>query len=379
MRVVHLTRTLDPAAGGLPVVPVRLAAAQAAAGLVVAVYAERDAAAGESPPAVARGVPGVDRVDFGWLPPAGRAAMLGRGPAPVALRAALAGADVLHLHGVWEPVAFAAARAARALGVPYAVAPHGMLDPWSLAQKRWKKRLALALGWRGVLNRAAFLHALNADEADLLGPLRLTAPVEVIPNGVFLEEIEPLPPAEEFGAPRPYVLFLSRLHMKKGLDVLADAFARLAKVRPDVSLVVAGPDGGARADFERRVAAAGVSDRVRLTGPLAGRTKWAALAGAAAFCLPSRQEGFSMAILEALAARVPAVVTDACHFPEVASAGAGRVVALDAAAVARGLAEALDPAAGRAMGAAGRELVEGRFTWAQAAARSLEAYARIRP
>src|SRR5205814_797387 len=135
--------------------------------------------------------------------------------------------------------------------------------------------------------------------------------------------------------------------------------------------------GGARADFERRVAAVGLGGRVHLVGPLSGRDKWAALAGAACFCLPSRQEGFSMAILEALACRVPVVVSEACHFPEVAESGAGEVVPLDAAAVAAALGRVLaDPEAAGRMGAAGRLLVEGRFTWRRAAERSLETYER---
>jgi glycosyltransferase involved in cell wall biosynthesis len=284
---------------------------------------------------------------------------------------------------MWEPVIWAAAGAARHARRPYLLAPHGMLDPWSLAQRSWKKRLALALGWRRLLDQAAALHVLNADEARLLGPLRLAVPTAIIPNGIFLEEVEPLPSPCAFAADRPglggrpYVLFLSRLHYKKGLDYLAAAFARLAAVRPDVQLVVAGPDGGARADFEQRVARAGLSGRVHVVGPLAGRNKWAALAGATCFCLPSRQEGFSMAILEALACRVPVVVSEACHFPEVTEVGAGEVVPLDAAAIAAALDRVLaDPVSAGRMGAAGRRLVEGRFTWRRAAEQSVETYER---
>src|SRR5207253_6602065 len=109
----------------------------------------------------------------------------------------------------------------------------------------------------------------------------------------------------------PYILFLSRLHMKKGLDVLAEAFRTIAAKRSGVHLVVAGPDDGARADFVNRIEAAKLNDRVHLVGSLHGSEKWAALQGAACFVLPSRQEGFSVAILEALASRTSVVVTQA--------------------------------------------------------------------
>ena len=259
-----------------------------------------------------------------------------------------------------------------------------MLDPWSLSQKRWKKRLALALGWRTVLNRAAALHLLNEDESRLVAGLGLTAPVEIIPIGVPLEEIDQGRPGAFAArhpalAGHPYVLFVSRLHFKKGLDYLADAFRLVADRHPDARLVVVGPDGGARADFEGRVKAAGLSGRVHVLGPVSTRDKWDALAGAACFCLPSRQEGFSMAILEALAARVPAVISEACHFPEVGEHGAGEVVPLDAAAVAAALDRALsDPDRRREMGAAGRRLVEERYTWARVAETSLDVYQRAR-
>jgi glycosyltransferase involved in cell wall biosynthesis len=261
-----------------------------------------------------------------------------------------------------------------------------MLDPWSLAQKRWKKKLALALGYRAMLNRAAALHLLNADEQHLLAPLRLRSPGVVLPNGVFLEEIDPLPPPSAFAqsypalADKPYVLFISRLHYKKGLDYLAEAFRLVAGRRPEARLVVAGPDDGARADFERRVSGPELAGRVLLVGPLYGAAKWAALAGAACFCLPSRQEGFSVAVLEAMACRTPAVVSEACHFPEVAEAGAGAVVPLDAERIADALDGFLgDPDARRRAGEAGRRLVETQSTWPAVAARSLELYRSLAP
>jgi glycosyltransferase involved in cell wall biosynthesis len=383
MRILHLIDALDPERGGPPVVAACLAAAQASLGHQTSILAWHwEGADARTDQAMAR-VPGFGRVGRHSLGPISRLRFVLPRAASAALKAALSSADVLHIHGVWDPVFKAAASAARRRGMPYVVAPHGMLDPWSMAQKRLKKRIALALGFGRMLDRATFLHVLNADEGRLLAPLGLTMPLEVIPNGIFVEDVEPLPPAGEFhhrhseSAGGPYILFLSRLHYKKGLDFLADAFAQVVKEDSNVRLVVAGPDQGERANFESRVRDLGLTERVHLVGPLYGQDKLAALAGAACFVLPSRQEGFSVAVTEAMACRVPVVVSDACHFPEVASAGAGRVVPLEPPAIAAALLEILrDDTLRCRMGDAGRALVLSRYTWPQIARQTIDAYQR---
>jgi glycosyltransferase involved in cell wall biosynthesis len=175
------------------------------------------------------------------------------------------------------------------------------------------------------------------------------------------------------------VLFIARLHYKKGLDYLADAFVIVAPQCPELDLVVAGPDEGAKSDFEDRIRRAGLEKRVHLIGPLYGRDKFAALVDCTCFCLPSRQEGFSVAVTEAIAARAPVVISDACHFPEVAEANAGFVLPLDPREFASAIVKiASDPQLGREMGQAGRQLIETRFNWNSIAQRSIEAYQRAR-
>jgi glycosyltransferase involved in cell wall biosynthesis len=358
-RLVHVIRTLDPAFGGPPVVCTHLARAQMLSGHAVEILTGDD---GKAPP-------GGD-VPVRTASAPGPFDLLVRGRGRRALAEHVARAEVLHLHGVWDPLLLGAAAEARRVGVRYVVTPHGMLDPWSLAQKQWKKRVALALGVRRMLNGAAALHLLNSAEAQLLAPLRLRPVPCIVPNGVDLGGLDPLPDPGEFRAAHPglghdpYVLFLSRLHYKKGLDVLASAFARVAPQHPRVKLVVAGPDGGERQAFSQQIATLALTNRVVLTGPIFGRAKWAALAGAACFCLPSRQEGFSMAVLEALACRVPVVISEQCHFPEVGGSGAGVIAPLDPGAIAAGITRILaDPRGAAEMGSAGRGLVEARYTW----------------
>ena len=387
MRILHVIASLDPAGGGLPAVAPRLAAAQAAHGCEVhlVTYRGHEREAATDTDALLNRIPHSEKVERHELKVPGRLERLTAQQARRQVTRLAARVDMLHLHGVWDPIVKAAADAARSTSRPYTIAPHGMLDPWSLRQRATKKRVALLLGYREMLARACFLHALNLDEKKLIKPLQLPCPVEVIPNGVFPEEIEPLPVRGTFHARRPclqgapYVLFLGRLHYKKGLDYLAEAFARVAQKNAHVRLVVAGPDGGDRERFEQRVQSLGVREGVHVVGPLYGPEKFAALVDADCLCLPSRQEGFSLAVTEALACGVPSIISESCHFPEVADAGAGEIVPLEAGAIAAALGRVLsDPQRRERMGAAGQELVAARYTWPRVAEQTLGAYRMYR-
>jgi glycosyltransferase involved in cell wall biosynthesis len=371
LRIAHAIRSLDPAMGGPVVVCRQMATAQSRLGHTAVVLAEVESTRGEAVSGVSVRILG--RTHSGerfW-----------GGPITRTLRTLVEEFDILHLHGVWDNFLQVFAATAQRAKVPYIVMPHGMLDPWSMSQKPWKKRLALALGTRKMLSQASALHLLYREEGEYARELGVPTRGEVIPNGVTLEEIEPIPLVGEFRetAPElgdhPYVLFLGRLHHKKGLDFLADAFALLAGRFPEAHLVVAGTDDGAKLAFVSQIARLGLNERVHLVGPIYGAYKWAALARAACFCLPSRQEGFSVAILEALACRCPVVISDQCHFPEVVERGAGIVVSLDPAAIATGLEEVLvDPARAARMGYCGRELIEKHYTWDHVAENTIRLY-----
>jgi len=381
MKILHTLPNLDPSAGGLASVAIRLASAQAGLGHDVAIACYHDASADDRIAADAARVPHFDRVHVEHLaaltPWECRLGLRARRRVDAIVRRF----DIVHNHGVWDTLARIVTAAARKHDIPYVIAPHGMLDPWSMSQKWLKKRIALALGYRAMLDAAAFIHALNHDEQQLMAPLRLKSPVRIIPNGVYLEEFDSLPPPGEFRAShpglgdRPYVLFLGRIHPKKGLDYLAEAFAKVLRDGCDAALVVAGPDAGALGSFLAQSRRLGIADRVVLTGLIWGRKKLAALVDAACFCLPSRQEGFSMAIAEALACRVPVVISQACHFPEVAQAGAGFVLPLEADAFANALNQLLRDRTLRShMGTAGKDLVAAQFTWSTIASRSILLY-----
>jgi glycosyltransferase involved in cell wall biosynthesis len=278
----------------------------------------------------------------------------------------------------------AGAAAARTAGIPYVIVPHASLDPWGMRQsfaKAAKKRLALALQMRSLIDSATFLHALNDEEVRGISLMGFRSPQEVVANGIFASEFEGLPIRGSFRAAfpkvgdRPFVLFLSRLHFKKGLDYLVESFARAAARVGDLQLVVAGPDAGGLAAMERDVQARGLGERVHVTGPLYGESKLAALVDAEMFCLPSRMEGFSIAILEALACGCPVVISRQCNFPEVAANEAGIVTELDPAEISDRIASlAEDPGLRARLAANGRRMVHEQFTWPVIAKKMRDAY-----
>lgn len=374
---------MDPARGGPPAVVARLAAAQASLGHDVRVFCGGEASRAETTAKSLVGIPHIDRVGFltehiperlieAYWPSAWYRS----------LQKAVGVSDFVHVHEVWPLVVLKGAHACRAAGKPYCVTPHSSLHTWGMQQRWAKKRVALWMGFRSALNGARFLHMLNADETAQAKGVGLTAPTRELPNGIFVEEIDPLPPRGTFRAKvpglgeKPFVLFLSRLHFKKGLDILASAFADLAARSREVHLVVAGPDDGERAPTEQALRAAGLSDRVHFVGPVYGKGKYAAFVDADVFCLPSRMEGFSIAILEALICGTPVVITRACNFPQVQDAGAGEVVqGLDPHDIADALHRLLgDPERRRRAGEAGSQLVRSNYTWPVIAQRSIDLY-----
>ncbi len=278
------------------------------------------------------------------------------------------------------------ARAARRSRIPYVIAAHGMAEPWALRHKRWKKRVYLALVEAKNLRRASCLHALSRPEVGHLRDLAPWTPICFVPNGVDLAFSDDLPPRSALEAEFPEIqgkfvlLFFGRLHVKKGLDLLAGALGRIATDRPEVHLVIAGNDDGALSPFRDQMSHLGLSDRLTYVGHVAGERARQVWAAADAFVLPSYSEGFSMAVLEALACRLPSLITTTCHFPEVGAADGAVVVTPDIDAVTQGLRELLDrtPNERASLGLNGRRLVVDNYTWDRQAERLASVYRWLR-
>jgi glycosyltransferase involved in cell wall biosynthesis len=249
--------------------------------------------------------------------------------------------DVVHVHALWEQIQHHACRAARHAGVPYVISPHGMLDPWSLAQGALKKKLYLALRMRRNLNGAAAIHYTTGVERDLAAPLQLRGPSIVEPIGLDMTEFDPPPPRGTFRARFPqlgerrFAIFLGRIHRKKGLDLLIPAFGHF-KDR-ETMLVIAGPDDENYLERAKAlVAEHELEDRVRFVGMLRGRERVEALVDAHLFVLPSYQENFGIAVIESLATGTPVVISDRVNIcNEVREARVGGVVPTEVEPLAR--------------------------------------------
>lgn len=384
MRILHVINSLNPASGGPTTACASLAAGQALLGHDVAVFGYRHVPSEADIRVQLSGIRGINALEFLLQPVPSRFERLTGAQAGMAAEELVARCDVVHLHGLWEPLLLRIASVCRREGVPYVLAPHGMLSDWSLSEKALKKKIALAVAFRKLVTHASALHALSEHDRECITRQGFHTNVDVLPNGVFLEDIDPPPAPGAFLARHPelagdpYILFLARLHPVKGLDLLAEAFATLAKKHARLRLVIAGPDFGAGVPLKEQVARLGVSDRVHLVGPLYGVEKKEAVAGALCFCLPSFHEGFSMSIAEAMAARTPAVFTTNCHLPEVAAAGAAEVIERTVPKLTAALDRVVsDPAHRAELSRRGRAMVEERYTWPAIARGAVASYKRV--
>ena len=301
-----------------------------------------------------------------------------------ALQEAAPAADIVHTHFPCVYPTVAAARAARLCNVPLLYHQRGAFDPARLGFRPWKKRLYIGLIEKRIMRQAAALIALTEFERLTYRGLCSTTPSCVIPNGVDVREYHtsPTQPLHEiYGFPQhaPVILFLGRLHPQKGAHLLVDAFYRLQGKVPDATLIVAGPDEWGLAGSLSELAPTGTErSRAIFTGPVDGDLKRDLLARADLFCLPSEGEGFSVAVLEALASGTPVLLSPACNFPEVEEAGVGRVVSRDPDAIAAAMAHMLsDRDHLRSMGAAARRFVASRYDWECIVDRLLDLYARV--
>jgi len=280
---------------------------------------------------------------------------------------------VVHVHGLWGMLHWQAMCWARRTGRPVVLKVAGMLGPVSLRRHALRKRLFRRVLLDRTLARVSCLQAVSAKEAEGVRRSGLGNPIAVISNGVLPPEEAALCSARQearaLNLPagiEQYVLFLGRLHPRKGTAALVQAWRELAHAFPACGLVLAGPDqDGHRAQLECLLARDGAADRAWLPGLVTGPLKAALLAGCEALVLPSQSEGFSVAVIEAMAYARPVVISEACNFPEVAQAGAGLICSTDPSALAKTLAGLLaaPEEQRRRMGVAGRRLVAERYSW----------------
>lgn len=295
------------------------------------------------------------------------------------LRQQISGFDIVHLHSVFLWPTWAAARAARKAGVSYLIAPRGMLVRDLLNKKsRWLKTTWIRLIERRNLEWASGIHVTAPLEQQEIDQFVFRLPAfYYVPNGIEPPTLETLAAQKSELVPDfPYVLFLSRINWKKGLDRLMRAW----KDVPGAQLIVAGNDEeNYQQEIQRIADAEGVASRVHFVGPVAGADKWLLYRNAELFVLPSHSENFGIVVLEAMAMGCPVVVTPEVGLAQtVADADCGRVVDGEPAALAEAIKELLaQPERRASMARKGRETALRDFSWGGVAGRMEAAYGDV--
>jgi glycosyltransferase involved in cell wall biosynthesis len=358
MRILHVIATLDAASGGSATACIEMADALARRGHQVDImttdfgYAGRSVLPRRSQPLTCRVLTYPVAFPRSWK----RSPVLAQ-----ALTQNIGTYDLVVIHSLHLFHNMVATTAAIRARIPYVVAPHGLLDPFILRRSRLKKTIMEMAFQSRSLSCAAAIHYTSDEEMRISQASAQGAPGFIIPLGVS--------PPSSLSATRDFtrVLFLSRLHPKKGLDLLIPAFARVKQRMPHAELVIAGPDDGALQTTQALVAQHGLSDSVSFPGMLQGIDKDRALAEAGVFVLPSYSENFGIALAEAMAAGLPVITTDKVNIHDaVRAADAGLVVPCDVDFLSEALLRLLgDRELASRMGQNGRLLATTRYDWDQ--------------
>lgn len=289
--------------------------------------------------------------------------------------------DIVHIHGLWNRFTESAMTACAFHHRGFVFSPHGALDPWALQHKKTKKIVSAALIQRPLLHHAAAVHALSQPEANDCRNFGMECEFTIIPNGVAILQ-NPTPvrgSLADFGISpeKIFVLFLGRLHPKKGLELLIPAWKQFVSDYPNYILVVAGDDSGSGYGMTLRKLAetAGIASNILFVGGVYGIQKINLMALADCFVLPSRSEGMPVAVLEALSVGTPCIVSNACNLPEIESHRAGKTCELQISSIADCLRIILsDRSSHQSLRNNARMLAKSKFNWTIISSKSLDAY-----
>jgi glycosyltransferase involved in cell wall biosynthesis len=288
--------------------------------------------------------------------------------------------DIVHVNGIWSYLPNLGCYFAHMQKKPLVVTPHGMLEPWSLSQKSLKKKIGLWLYQRRALRMASVLQATAPMEAEHIRALGLDVPVAVIPNGVEIPDFSGKP--EKLSGGRRRLLFLSRIHPKKGVLELVRAVAALREhlVKGKWVVTIAGPDEGQHlAEVRREAARLGVGHLLEFPGAVEGAAKWSLYRSSDLFVFPTYSENFGLVVAEALGCGVPVITTQGAPWEELKTHRCGWWQPVGQAALEKALKEALLGPSEKLkdMGQRGVRLVRRRYGWPSVGAELRDLYLEV--
>jgi glycosyltransferase involved in cell wall biosynthesis len=279
--------------------------------------------------------------------------------------------DLIHLQHVWDPYLHIMAWWARRKNIPYIITPRGMLEPWILKQRPWKKKLGLFLYQRNDLKKAALIHATCELEKKNIRNLGFKNPISIIPNGVDLTEVKKL--KTNYGSKK--IVFLSRIHPKKGIELLLQAWRDMDTA--DWTLEIAG--NGEAAYIETLTKSAQDLKNVQFVGPQFGEAKWDFLRSADVMVLPTYSENFGIVVAEALAVGVPVITTEGAPWEDLNTENCGWWIQIGVQPLKKTLEKVMECSATqiKKMGDNGQRLVKNKYDIKAVAKKMTELYKKI--
>ena len=271
--------------------------------------------------------------------------------------------DLFHGQGIWQMPVHQMAKIARKKRVPYIITPRGMLEPWSLEQSKLKKKIAFFLFQHKDLKKAACLHATALSEAESIRKLGYKNPIAVIPNGINLDEF---PPYNKEKKEKKKILFLSRIHPKKGIELLFEAWDQLTKDQKnnwEVEIIGNG-DKSYINQLKELLKAKGLAKEIIIKDPVFGQDKVKAYQSADLFVLPTYSENFGIVIAEALACNVPVITTKGTPWEDLEKENCGKWIAIGLEPLRLSLIEMMNKSDEELilMGVNGRKLIEKKYS-----------------
>ncbi len=285
--------------------------------------------------------------------------------------------DLVHINGIWEPQNWLLQNIAQRMGIKVLLSPHGMLEPYILKRHPLKKKVAMMLYQHHAILRANFLHATAKSEMEQFRNLGYQLPTEIIPNGIDLSEIHF---QDKISEEKNYrnVLFLSRVHPKKGIELLIEAVHQLRN--KNLRIIIAGE--GEESYINELIALSkerNIEDQIKFLGGVYGKNKWDLFHQADIFVLPTYSENFGLVVIEALAVGVPVITTTGTPWSELNTHNCGWWIELSVQNLTNALKDALDKSTKelKAMGQRGKQLVENKYDIKAVSNQTFELYHTI--